>query len=82
MCVCRIALQSFTSKYKKMNCNINISNISDLPFDVMCFSLEKWFLWHLAKINNDRYVSWNKTVNKNGASALTICKGQMVNGRV
>ena len=30
----------FTSKYKFSNFNINISNISDLPFDVMCFSLE------------------------------------------
>ena len=26
-----------TSRYKKSNRNINISNISDLPFDVMCF---------------------------------------------
>ena len=31
-----------TSKYKKLNRNINISNISDLPFDVMCFSLGKY----------------------------------------
>ena len=30
----------FTSKCKKSNCNINISNISDLNFDVMYFSLE------------------------------------------
>ena len=30
-----------TSKYKKSKCNINISNISDLPFDAMCFSIEK-----------------------------------------
>ena len=30
-----------TSKYKKSKCNINISNISDLPFDAMCLSIEK-----------------------------------------
>ena len=30
-----------TPKYKKPNRNINFSNISDLPFDVMCFSPEK-----------------------------------------
>ena len=30
----------FTSKYRKLNCNINISNIPDLPFDVMCFHLK------------------------------------------
>ena len=39
--VCKIVLQKFYIKIKKPNCNINISNIYDLPFDVMCFSLEK-----------------------------------------
>ena len=32
--------KSFTKKYKKSNYNIDISNVSDLPFDVMCFSPE------------------------------------------
>ena len=41
ICVCRIVLQTFYIKIQKSNCNINISNISDLPFDVMFFSLEK-----------------------------------------
>ena len=41
MCVCGIVLKKITSKYKKSNYNIDISNISDLPFDVMCFSPEK-----------------------------------------
>ena len=29
------------SKYEKLNRNINISKISDLTFDVMCFHLKK-----------------------------------------
>ena len=33
--------KSLTSKYEKPNRNINISKVSDLPFDVMCCSLEK-----------------------------------------
>ena len=41
MCVCRIVLQNFYIKIQKLNYNIDISNISDLPFDVICFSLEK-----------------------------------------
>ena len=32
--------KSSTSKYKKSNSNINISKISHLPFDMLCFSLE------------------------------------------
>ena len=40
MCVCRIVLKVFTSKYKKFNYNIDISNVSDLTFDGMCFSIE------------------------------------------
>ena len=41
ICVCRIVLKYFYIKIEKSNCNINISDISDLPFDVMCFSLER-----------------------------------------
>ena len=41
ICACRIMLQNVYIKIQKSNFNINISNISDLPFDVMCFSLEK-----------------------------------------
>ena len=41
MCVCRIVLQFVFIKIQKSNCNIYISNISDLPFDVMYLSLEK-----------------------------------------
>ena len=34
--------KSSTSKYEKLNSNINISNILHLPFDMLCFLLEKW----------------------------------------
>ena len=37
--VCRIVLKTFYIKIQKIEFNINISNISDLTFDVMCFSL-------------------------------------------
>ena len=40
ICACRILLQTFYIKIQNSNCNINVSNISDSPFDVMCFSLE------------------------------------------
>ena len=33
MCVCRIVLQHFYIKIQKSNYNIDISNISNLPFD-------------------------------------------------
>ena len=54
-----ICYNIFTSKYKKLNYNIDISNLSDLPFDGICFFLEKWSWWYSAKITNDRYVSQN-----------------------
>ena len=41
VCLCRIVLQKFYIKIEKSNYNIYISNIFDLHFDVMCFSLEK-----------------------------------------
>ena len=42
ICVCRIVLQKFYIKIQKSNFNINISNISYLLFDVICFSIEKY----------------------------------------
>ena len=38
ICVCRILLQHFYIKIQKLNYNIDISNLSDLPFDVMFVS--------------------------------------------
>ena len=64
MCVCRIVLQNFYIKIQKSNYNIDISNISHLYFDVMCFSLEKWRWRHSSKRNNDRYVSQNNLRKK------------------
>ena len=38
--------KSSTSKYEKSNSNINMNNISHLPFDMLCYLLEymkpKW----------------------------------------
>ena len=62
MCVCRIVLQNFYIKIQKLNYNIDISNVSDLPFDGMFFFLEK--LTHSAKRTNDRYVSQNNLQKK------------------
>ena len=36
-----LCYKSSTSKYENSNSNINISNISHLPFDMLCFLLEK-----------------------------------------
>ena len=49
----------FTSTYKKSNCNVDISNLSDLPFYEMCLFLDEWSRWHSAKRTNDRYVTQN-----------------------
>ena len=81
MCVCRTVLQKCYINIQKYNYNIDISNVSDLPFNVMCFSL----------INNiDDTVPKEPTINmflqksakKNGANVLTLCYGQTVNDRV
>ena len=53
--VCRIVLQNFYIKIQKSNCNINFSNISNLPFDVMCFHL---------KIDVDDTVPNEPTINR------------------
>ena len=76
-----LCYKTFTSKYKKSKYNIDISNVSELPFDVMYFSLEKWCWWHSAKRTNDRRVSQNN-LQKNGTNVLTFCEGHTVNDRV
>ena len=65
-CVCRLVLQTFYIKIQKENCNTNISNTSDLTFDVMCFSIEKWCWWNSAKWTNNGYVYRNKLWLKRG----------------
>ena len=42
ICVCKTVLQNVYIKIQKLKCYINIYNISDLTFDIMCFSLEKY----------------------------------------
>ena len=62
----------FTSKYKKSNSNIDISNVSDLPFDGIFFFL---------KNEVDDTVTKKQTINillkkvfeKYGANVLTLC---------
>ena len=72
ICVCRIMLKTIYIKIQKSNCNINISNISDLPFDVMCFSLENYVDDTVPM--NQRSIGFSKqTANKNGANVLTLC---------
>ena len=39
MCVCRIVLQNVYINIQKSKYNIDIFNVSDLPFDEMCFFL-------------------------------------------
>ena len=49
----------FTSTYKKLNYNIDISNVSDIPFDGMCFFLDELSRRNSAKRTNNWYVSQN-----------------------
>ena len=67
-----LCYKTFTSKYKKSNYNIYIYNVSDLPFDEICFSLEKWCWWHSDKRTNDRYVSQNN-LQKKRCKCFDIC---------
>ena len=48
-----LCYKTFTSTYKKSNYDIDISNVSDLTFDGMCFFPEKWSRWHSAKRTNN-----------------------------
>ena len=52
----KYSYKSLTSKYEKLNLNINISKISDLPFDVMCV-----FTW---KDDDDDTVPNELIINK------------------
>ena len=36
----KLGYNSSTSKYEKLNSNINISKILHLPFDILCYLLE------------------------------------------
>ena len=49
----------FSSTYKKMSYNDDISNVSELSFDEMCLFLDEWSRWHSSKRTNDWYVTQN-----------------------
>ena len=70
------------SKYRKSNRNINISNISDLNFDVMCFSLGKTMIMTLCQMNRQSISFLKQVVNKIGANVMTICEGPSVNDKI
>ena len=69
-----LCYKKFTSKYKKLNYIINISNVPDLPSDGICLSLEQWIWWHSAKITNYRYVS-QKNLPKQTCKCFDIVLG-------
>ena len=73
ICVCKIVLQNIYIKIQKSNFNINISNISDLPFDVMCVFTWKKMLMTLCQINQQSIGFSKQPANKNGANVLTLC---------
>ena len=66
-------LQNFNIKIQKLNRNINISNISDLPFDVMCFSPGKTMMMTLCQMNQQSIGFLKQTENKIGANVMTLC---------
>ena len=82
ICVCKIVLQKFNIKIKKSNRNINISNISDLTFDAMCFSLEKTMTMTLSQMNQQSISSLKQLANKISEKVMTICEGPLVNYKI
>ena len=75
-------LQILTSKYKKSNRDINISNISDLPFDVMCFSLGKMMMVILCQMNQQSIGFLKQPANEIGANVMTLCEFPEVNNKI
>ena len=62
-----------TSKYKNSNRDINNSNISDLTFDLMLFSLEKTMMMKLCQMNQQSIGFLKQPANKIGANIMTLC---------
>ena len=67
-----LCYRNFTSIYKKLNYNIDISNIIDLPFDIMCFSLENDVD---DTFSNEPMIDMflGTICKKNSANVLTLC---------
>ena len=74
-------LQSFTIK-KKSNSNINISNISNVPFDVMCFLLGRTMMMTLYQMKQQLIGVFKKIANKIGANVMALCEGTVVNDKI
>ena len=75
-------LQNFNIKIQKSNRNINISNISDLLVDVMCFHLKKKTMITLCQMNQ-QYIGLLKQLdNKIGANVMTLYEGPEVNDKI
>ena len=70
-----------TSK-QNLNRNIDISNIYNLPFDVMCFSLEKTTTMTLFQMNRQSMIFLKQPANKIGANVMTICEGPAVKDKI
>ena len=59
-----------TLKYEKSKINIKISNISHLPFDMFCFSLEK--MMTLCQMNQQSIIFLKRIVVKNCENGTII----------
>ena len=75
-------LQNFNTEIQKWNCDINISNISNSPFDVMCISLENKMTITLCQMNRQSITFLKQLANKIGANVMTICEGPAVNDKI
>ena len=62
--------KSLTSKYQKSNSDINISKIYRLPFDMLCFSLEK--MTTLFQMHRQSKNILKRLVVRNYANGTTI----------
>ena len=82
ICVCRILLQKFNIRIQKLNRNINISNISNLTFDEMCFSLEKAMMMTLCQNNQQSICFLKQPGNKIGANVMILWEGPAVNNKI
>ena len=65
-----------------MNRSMNIYKISDLHFDVMCFSLENIMPITLFQMNQRSISFLKRLTNKICANVMTICEGPPVNNKI
>ena len=65
-----------------MNRDINISKISDLPFDAICFPLEKMMTMILCQMNQQSIGFLKQLENIIGENVMTIYEGPAVNDKI